>query len=102
MCIRDRLSLSVGASFITLDSSGVSISGPMVKINSGGSPLPGSSLQSGQSFTDASKAHSTRDGSVTNALQQLQAQALINAALAGQPFCAECEAARAAYAALMA
>ena len=97
-----KLSLSVGASFITLEPNAVSISGPMVNINSGGSPLPGSSLQSGQSFTDATKAHSTRDGSVTSALQQLQAQALINAALAGQPFCAECAAARAAYEALMA
>ena len=35
-------------------------------------------------------------------VQQLQAQALRNAAREGQPFCAECEAARVAYQALMA
>ena len=35
-------------------------------------------------------------------LSAAQAQALRNAALQGQPFCAECEAARAAYQALMA
>ena len=40
-------------------------------------------------------------GRVTDPVQQLQAQALRNAAMEGQPFCAECAAARAAYQALM-
>lgn len=35
-----KISLKVGGSFITIDLSGVSISGPMVKINSGGAGTP--------------------------------------------------------------
>jgi type VI secretion system secreted protein VgrG len=95
------ISLKVGGSGIVIDPSGVSIVGPMIKQNSGGAP---SSATVG-SLTQVDKAqgtHSTKDGSVTDPGQQLQAQALINAALAGQPFCAECAAARAAYEALMA
>jgi hypothetical protein len=37
-----QLSLKVGGSFITIDPSGVSISGPLVRINSGGSAASGS------------------------------------------------------------
>ena len=36
------MTLSVGGNFITIDSSGVTIFGTMVNINSGGSPLSGS------------------------------------------------------------
>ena len=98
----NTISLRAGPSFITLGASGISIVGPTVNINSGGSPLPGGSLQGGQAFTDANKAHGTDDGTVTDPVQQLQAQALINGAISASPFCAECEAARAAYQALMA
>ena len=84
-----------------IDPSGVSVIGPMIKQNSGGAP---SAARWGSNFSiePAHTAHSTRDGQVIDPIQQLQAQALRNAALAGQPFCAECEAARAALEALMA
>jgi type VI secretion system secreted protein VgrG len=95
------ISLKVGGSGIVIDPSGVSVVGPMIRQNSGGAP------SAARRFTPfradyANDAHSTQDGTVTTPIQQLQAQALRNAALAGQPFCAECEAARAAYEALMA
>ncbi len=52
------LSLVVGGSFVTLNASGVQISGPMVMINSGGSALSGSpgSLVSPLSPTDPAQA----------------------------------------------
>jgi type VI secretion system secreted protein VgrG len=94
------ISLKVGSSGIIIDPSGVSVVGPMIKQNSGGAPS--SAKRVSTYHTDlAQGAHSTSDGTVTDPGQQLQAQALINAALAGQPFCAECAAARAAYEALM-
>jgi len=95
------ISLKVGNSGIVIDPSGVSVVGPMIKQNSGGAPSSAKRV-SGYQTDLAQGSHSTRDGSVTDPGQQLQAQALINAALAGQPFCAECAAARAAYEALMA
>ncbi|MBK6332191.1 MAG: type VI secretion system tip protein VgrG [Thermomonas sp.] len=95
------ISLKVGGSGIVIDPSGVSVIGPIIKQNSGGAPSA-ASAPSGFSAEKAQGSHGTEDGQVTDPGQQLQAQALRNAALAGQPFCAECEAARAAYAALMA
>ena len=95
------ISLKVGGSGIVIDQSGVSIVGPMIKQNSGGAPSAAIS-PSEYDVGDAHGTHSTEDGKVTDPGQQLQAQALINAAQQGQPFCAECEAARAAYEALMA
>jgi type VI secretion system secreted protein VgrG len=96
-----QISLKVGGSGIVIDPSGVSVVGPMIRQNSGGAPRAARSYTAVRAEV-ASDAHGTSDGSVTDPGQQLQAQALINAALAGQPFCAECEAARAAYQALMA
>lgn len=61
-----------------------------------------SSPETSLTLANPNAAHGTEDGQVTDPIQQLQAQALINAAQQGQPFCAECEAARAAYEALMA
>ena len=95
------ISLKVGASGIVIDPSGVSVVGPMIKQNSGGAPSA-AITSIGTMIVDAAGTHSTRDGSVIDPIQQLQAQTLRNAALAGQPFCAECEAARAALEALMA
>ncbi len=95
------ISFKVGSSGIVIDQSGVSVVGPMIKQNSGGAPSAAVTA-SGTMLHDAAGTHSTRDGSVIDPIQQLQAQALRNAALAGQPFCAECEAARAALEALMA
>ena len=95
------ISLKVGSNGIVIDPSGVSVIGTMIRLNSGGSPS-GAKKVSPSNTDIAQGAHSTKDGKVTDPVQQLQAQALRNAALAGQPFCAECEAARAAYQALMA
>jgi type VI secretion system secreted protein VgrG len=95
------ISLKVGASGIVIDPSGVSVVGPMIKQNSGGAPSA-AITSIGTMIVNAAGTHSTQDGSVIEPIQQLQAQALRNAALAGQPFCAECEAARAALEALMA
>ena len=95
------ISLKVGGSGIVIDPSGVSVVGPMIKQNSGGAPSAAIN-PSGFDVEQAQGTHSTEDGQVTDPIQQLQAQALINAAQQGQPFCAECEAARAAYQALMA
>jgi len=95
------ISLKVGSSGIVIDPSGVSIVGPIIKQNSGGAPS--SAIEADTYNVDAAHGtHSTKDGQVTKPVQQLQAQALRNAALAGQPFCAECEAARAALEAMMA
>ena len=97
-----KISLQAGGSFIVLDSSGVKISGAMVSINSGGAPLQTGTIAYSVPDNDAAGAHGTRDGSVTDPIQQLQAKALINAAQSNQALCAECQAARAAYQALMA
>lgn len=96
------LSLKVGGSGIVIDPSGVAIVGPMVRINSGGSPSAAAVDSVGTRLVEAQGTQATRDGQVTSPIQQLQAQALRNAARAAQPFCAECEAARAALEALRA
>ena len=85
-----------------LDSSGVKIVGPTVSINSGGAQLATGLVSYGVPDYDAAGAHGTRDGTVTDPIQQLQVKALINAAQSNQALCAECQAARAAYQALMA
>lgn len=94
------ISLKVGSNGIVIDPSGVSVIGTMIKLNSGGAPS-GAKKVSASNTDIAQGAHSTKDGEVTKPVQQLQAQALRNAARQGQPFCAECEAARAALAGLM-
>ncbi|MDQ3160987.1 MAG: type VI secretion system tip protein VgrG, partial [Pseudomonadota bacterium] len=96
------ISLKAGGSSVVVGPSGVSITGTMVLINSGGAPLSATLPSMSGDVSDASGVDATSDGQVTDAIQQLQAQALLNAARQGQPFCAECAAARAAYAALMA
>lgn len=96
-----KISLKVGPSGIVIDGSGVSVVGPIIKQNSGGAPSAAITSEK-QHSEFAQGAHSTKDGTVTDPGQQLQAQALMNAAREGQPFCAECAAARAAYEALMA
>ena len=97
-----KVSLKSGTSGIVISPAGVQIIGPMVYINSGGSPTPANSPGVSLSIQGPNGAHDTKDGEVTKPIQQLQAQALRNAALAGLPFCAECAAARAALEALMA
>ena len=96
------MSLKAGGSFITLGPAGVSISGTMVLINSGGAAQGANSPSSAEKAQDPEEAIKAESGNVTDPVQQLQAQALRNASREGQPFCAECAAARAAYQALMA
>lgn len=96
------ISLKAGGSSVVVGPSGVSITGAMVLINSGGSPLSAAFPTLSGQVSQAAGVGATDDGEVTDIGQQLQAEALRNAALQAQPFCAECEAARAAYAALMA
>ncbi len=97
------ISLKAGSNSIVLNPAGVFITGNLVMINSGGSPL---SAQKAQKAEKADKPAKAKDaiqgnaGKVSNPAQQLQAQALRNAARSAQPFCAECEAARAALEAL--
>ena len=96
------LSLKAGGSSVVLGPSGVSIVGAMVNINSGGSGLSAADAATPQSAQSPLNAVESEVGQVTDPVQQLQAEALRNAAMEGQPFCAECAAARAAYQAMMA
>lgn len=96
------ISLKCGGSAIVLTPASVAIIGTMVMINSGGSGLPAQFPSLSGSLDHAAGVAATADGVVTDPIQQLQAQALINAARQAQPFCAECAAARAAYEAMMA
>ncbi|MFT4179233.1 MAG: type VI secretion system tip protein TssI/VgrG [Thermomonas sp.] len=93
------ISLKAGSSSIVLSPAGVQITGTMVFINSGGSPMPANKAMKAEKADkpkEALEAINSKAGKVTNPTQQLQAKALRNAARAAQPFCAECEAARAA------
>ena len=94
------ISLKAGSSSITMTPGMIQIQSPLVTINSGGSGTAVSMPSLSGAIHQAKGVEATKDGKVTDPVQQLQAQALRNAALAGQPFCAECEAARAALEAL--
>lgn len=96
------ISLKAGSNFINISPAGVSIVGTMVMINSGGSAQSATAPDKPEKATEPEEAIKSDPGEVIDPIQQLQAQALINAAQQGQPFCAECAAARAAYEALMA
>jgi type VI secretion system secreted protein VgrG len=96
------ISLKAGGSFINISAAGVAISGTMVLINSGGAAMSASAPSKPEKAKEPEEAVQAEAGTVTNPVQQLQAQALRNAAQAGLPFCAECAAARAALEALMA
>ncbi len=96
------ISLKAGSNFITIGPAGVSIVGTMVMINSGGSGQSAGAPAKPEQATAPEEAIESEHGEVTDPIQQLQAQALLNAAHQAQPFCAECAAARAAYEALMA
>lgn len=96
------ISLKSGESFISINPGGVFISGPVVMINSGGTAMTYMDPGGDMALANAAGVTATQDGRVTDPLQQLQAQALRNAAASGAPFCAECEAARLALEALQA
>jgi type VI secretion system secreted protein VgrG len=109
-----QLTIKVGGNFVTIDPSGVTIQGTMVKINSGGAAGSGSgsSPASPTAPKVAKEAATDKPGEVTDAqatpikeksksLDSVtvsaitpQAQALVNAAQSGTPFCEICEAAR--------
>jgi type VI secretion system secreted protein VgrG len=97
------LSLKAGGSSILLTSAGLMINGTMVMINSGGSGMPAMKARKAEKADKPKKAVEavkSTAGKVTDPVQQIQAKALRNAAREGQPFCAECEAARRALEAL--
>ena len=109
-----QLTIKVGGNFVTIDPSGVTIQGTLVKINSGGAAGSGSgsSPASPTAPKVAKEAATDKPGEVTDAqatpikeksksLDSVtvsaitpQAQALANAAQSGTPFCEICEAAR--------
>ena len=97
------ISLKAGSNSIVINPAGVFITGNLVMINSGGSPLSAQKAQKAEKADKPAKAKEAiegKAGQVPNPAQQLQARALRNAARAAQPFCAECEAARRALEAL--
>ncbi|MBK8509332.1 MAG: type VI secretion system tip protein VgrG [Candidatus Competibacteraceae bacterium] len=110
-----QLTIKVGGNFLTLDPSGVTIQGTMVKINSGGSAGSGSgsSPTAPTAPTAPKEAATDQPGQVTDAratpvpqkgrpldsvtvgaFESPQAQALRRAAQNGTPFCEICEAAK--------
>ena len=91
------ISLKAGGSSIVIGPAGVQITGAMVMINSGGSPLPAKKALKAEKPDKPEKAKEagkSTAGAVVNPIQQLQAVALRVAALAASPFCAECQHAR--------
>jgi type VI secretion system secreted protein VgrG len=93
-----QLSLKVGGSFITIDPSGVSISGPLVRINSGGSAAGGSGA-SPDAPKDPKEAPDSQGGSSSSSdvkrpqkpeAYSPQAQALKLAHQTAAPVCASC------------
>ncbi|MDG4555917.1 MAG: type VI secretion system tip protein TssI/VgrG [Candidatus Contendobacter sp.] len=109
-----QLTIKVGGNFVTIDQSGVTIQGTMVKINSGGAAGSGSGCspatpadptapkeaatdQAGE-VTDAQttsiqEKSKSLDSVNVSALQAPQARALASAAQSGTPFCEICAAA---------
>ncbi|TXH41977.1 MAG: type VI secretion system tip protein VgrG [Burkholderiaceae bacterium] len=82
------LTIKVGGSFVRLEPSGVTISGPMVKINSGGSAGSGSG-SSPKTPKDAAAAHSSQGGK--DAPMTQKAAALKAARDSATPFCEICQ-----------
>ncbi len=110
-----QLTIKVGGSFVSIDASGVTIQGTMVKINSGGASGSGagSSPDAPQAPTAPQEAATAEPGELSDttatpiqrqshsldsvtvgAYESTQAQALHDAAQSGAPFCEKCEEAR--------
>ena len=102
-----QLTIKGGGSFITLDPSGVSIVGPMIKINSGGAPVPcvptaparaePPELPAEKVFaadTAESGQVSAAGGGSQSTVATPAAEVLKRAATEGTPFCEQCEKAR--------
>jgi len=98
-----QISLKVGGNFVDISPMGVTITGTMVNINSGGSAGSGSG-SSPEAPTDPLEAADADPGAVaepttaktppTPTAYSAQAKVLKQAAAAGTPFCERCEAAR--------
>lgn len=100
------LTIKVGGTFVTLNSGGVFISGPMVNINSGGSGLsgPGTAADAAEDPEEpmedepGSEAPAARSRDWAAARRAIDsnpaAAALLAAAASGAPFCEVCERAR--------
>lgn len=91
-----QISLKAGPSSITLGPAGVTIDGPLLRLNCGGSPLTANKPQKPDKPDKPIGAIEAEAGKVSDVVQQIQAQALRKAAAQAQPFCAECKAASAA------
>lgn len=100
------INLKAGGSFISITPGGINISGPMVKINSGGSaktakPAKPSHVAKPQEAEPSFAAATAKAGKVERTQNRAkprkpdtygpQAQALRRAAQNGTPFCAQCE-----------
>jgi type VI secretion system secreted protein VgrG len=105
-----QLTLKVGGSFVVIDSSGVIISGPLVKINSGGSAGSGAGANP-DAPVPPKEADTTEAGKATQVARRKAkvarpqvlsshpvAEQLRAAHRSGTPFCAQCEVARQAQA----
>jgi len=105
-----QLSLKVGGSFVSISPAGVDITGPMIKINSGGaagsgsgcSPASPASVDSPDEPEEALVADDDKAGKVAEVEPKKydlsesspMAKSLRQAAKDGTPFCEECEKAR--------
>ena len=87
-----QVSLKAGPSSITLGPAGVTIDGPLVRINCGGSPMSAAAPEKPDAAKSALDAIEVAAGKTIDPAQQTQAQALMKAARAALPFCAECAA----------
>jgi type VI secretion system secreted protein VgrG len=91
------ITLKAGGNFITVGPDGISISGTMIRINSGGSPgsatapQPAREADNGQGGQIAQTSKSTERKKPTS--YSPQAATLKQAAKSGTPFCAKCAAA---------
>ncbi|MCD9027909.1 type VI secretion system tip protein VgrG [Luteimonas sp. BDR2-5] len=89
-----QISLKAGGSSITLGPAGVTLDGALVRVNCGGAPLSAKKGDKPDQAKTAEEAVEDKAGKVSNTDQQVQAEALRNAAKQAQPFCAACEGAR--------
>lgn len=98
-----QLSLKVGGSFVDIGPAGVTISGPMIKINSGGSAASGSGAQPEKAKLpkEADNREPPKNMDVTPKENQKDSHevnptafVLRQAAKNGTPFCEECEKAK--------
>src|SRR3546814_10828538 len=81
------ISLKVGGSSITIVPAGVTLDGPLVRINCGGSPLAAMKGEKPDKAKKAGEAIAGKAGKISNPGQHTQAKALRRAAAPTQAFC---------------